>query len=330
MTDIAILLAGFALLIAGGEILVRGSVRVAQLAGMSPLVIGITLVGFGTSAPELVTSIQASLAGSPGIAVGNVVGSNIANILLILGVAALLSPMTVSKQAYRRDGTTVALAALLFNLVGYFLTLNRWVGAAFLAMLASYIWLAYRQERTAPEEGEPAPVSMAAAVEGVEPEPLIAGADRLRREGVVLPLLAALAGLAIIVAGGKLLVDGATSLARAWGISETIIGLTIVAVGTSMPELVTSAVAALRKQSDVALGNVMGSCVYNLLGIAGTTGLIAPTIVPPEIVSFDNLVMLAASLMMLVFARSALRISRMEGALLLASYCLYLFWIWPA
>ena len=333
MTDAIVILAGFLLLIAGGELLVRGSVKVATIAGMSPLLIGITLVGFGTSMPELVTSVQASLAGSPGIAIGNVVGSNIANILLILGLTAALAPIAVSSAAFQRDGVLVVVTAIVFNFVGLYLPLDRTVGAALLVMLIAYLWLAYRQERFAPSEGHMAPIEKAQAFEGIEPEELIPSGDAAvaasAREGIVILLLMALGGLGLVVAGGKLLVDGATSLARDIGVSETVIGLTIVAIGTSLPELVTSAVAAYRKHADVALGNIMGSCIYNVLGIAGATGLIAPTIIPAEVVRFDSLVMLAASFAMLVFARTGFRLNRLEGAVLLASYFVYLWVLWP-
>lgn len=331
MSDIALLLAGFAILLVGGELLVRGSVRIAEIAGMSPLLIGLTLVGFGTSMPELVTSVQASISGSPGIAVGNIVGSNIANTLLILGAAALIAPIAVSPSAYSRDGMFVAATALLFVLVGYFWTLDRVVGAVFIVLLVGYMLNAYLQERS----NGAAPTAAHARVEAfdaVHPpgtRHTDAKATGASTRTIVLAALVALSGLALVIAGGKVLVESATALARSFGISETVIGLTIVAVGTSMPELVTSVVAAFRKHSDVALGNVLGSNIYNILGIGGVTALIAPTNIPGEIVRFDNLVMLATAVLLLVLARTGFRINRTEGAILLACYGLYMFVIWP-
>ena len=332
MTEIFLLVAGLALLIVGGELLVRGSVAVAERLGMSPLLIGLTLVGFGTSMPEMVTSIEASLAGSPGIAIGNIVGSNISNTLLILGVSALIAPLAVSSSALRRDGVVVVLVSVLFVLLGYQHTLDRIAGVIFLGLLVAYIAYAYRQERTstASTEGHTSAFEKAEAYDelrdGKRPLQSRSWQGRL---GVVLPLFIALAGLVTIVFGGGLLVDGAIKLARTAGISETVIGLTIVAVGTSLPELVTCVIAALRRHGDVAIGNIMGSNIYNILGIGGGTALLSPTIIPPEMVSFDNLVMLAAAVLMFAFAWSGYRISRWEGLVLLGAYIAYIVAILP-
>ena len=322
----AYLLAGLALLAVGGEFLVRGAVRLAERLGVSPLVIGLTLVGFGTSTPELVASVQASMAGSPGIAVGNVVGSNIANILLILGVSALIAPVAVSSRALGRDGGVVLATAVLFALLGVAGGLGRISGLLFLAGLAGYIIYAWRQESAVAAtggDGHTAAFEKAEAFEGTHPA-------LHRPANLWLSLGMALGGLVLVVLGGRLLVDGAIDLARTLGIAETVIGLTIVAVGTSMPELVTSVVAARRGQSDVALGNVLGSNIYNILGIGGTVGLIAPTAIPPEIAGFDSLVMVGVSLLALAFARTGMRIGRREGGVLVAGYVGYVWVIWPA
>lgn len=332
MSDIVSLALGLALLIAGGELLVRGAVATAERFGMSPLLIGLTLVGFGTSAPELVTSVQAAIAGSPGIAIGNVVGSNIANILLILGVSAIITPIAVSARALARDGVLVLVVALLFAAIGFFHTLDRVVGAGLVTLLAAYILFAWRQELQDGRLGHTAAYEKAEAYDELHIGPIAHQTEAkswANRVGPAVPLLLAICGLAIVVGGGKLLVDGAVGLARSSGVSEAIIGLTIVAVGTSMPELVTSLVAAVRKHSDVALGNVMGSCIYNVLGIGGATALLSPTVVPDQIVGFDNPVMVAASLALLVFAWVNRNISRLEGTVLLAAYALYLAVLWP-
>lgn len=328
MADIAWLLAGLVLLVVGGELLVRGAVQAAERLGVSPLLIGLTLVGFGTSTPELVTSVQASIAGSPGIAIGNVVGSNIANILLILGLSAVIFPIAVASNALKRDGTLVVATAVLLASVSAVMTLERWVGAAFVGLLAGYLFYAWRQESIGAPEGHTCAHAKAVAFEETH-EPVVSAPPKPAGGSILLPILIAIAGLAVVVIGGNFLVSGAIGLARGFGISETVIGLTIVAVGTSMPELVTSVIAALRKNSEVALGNILGSNIYNILGIGGVTALIAPVSVPMEIISFDNLVMIAVSVLMVIFAFTGRVIGRIEGAVLVALYVAYVWWIWP-
>lgn len=320
------LLGGLILLIVGGEFLVRGSVQVATGMGVSPLVIGLTLVGFGTSTPELVTSVQAALSDAPGIAYGNIVGSNIANTLLIAGVAALLCPIAVASSALRRDGFVMLAAVLAFAAIAAVMPMGRAVGAIFVLTLAGYIFVAFRQERASPSPDHGAVYEKSIALQ--EADPALAP-PAPPRSSLLVSALIAVAGLVLVVFGGKFLVEGAVSLARGLGISETVIGLTIVAVGTSMPELVTSVVAGLRKQGDVAFGNIVGSNIYNILGIGGFTALIAPGAVPVEIVSFDNLVMIGVSLVLVGFAWNGLRIARWEGALLLTGYVAYVYVLWP-
>ena len=320
------LVGGLVLLVAGGELLVRGAVQVATGLGVSPLVIGLTLVGFGTSTPELVTSVQAALSDSPGIAYGNIVGSNIANILLIVGVASLISPMIITSVALRRDGAVMLAVAITFSAVAYAMPLGRGFGAIFVAALIAYVYLAFRQERASAPAGHGAVYDKSLALQ--EADAALAPPSPPKKSLLVSTLIA-LGGLVLVVIGGKFLVDGAVSLARGFGISETVIGLTIVAVGTSMPEFVTSVVAGLRKQGDVAFGNIVGSNIYNILGIGGFTALIAPGAVPAQIVGFDNLVMIGVSVALVAFAWTGLRIARWEGAVLLAGYVLYVYAIWP-
>lgn len=326
MQSYFLLAGGLTLLIIGGELLVRGAATTAARLGMSPLLIGLTLVGFGTSTPELVTSVEASLMGSPGVAFGNIVGSNIANILLILGAAAMLAPIAVGRQALVRDGTIVVLTGIAFVAIGALLPFDRLVGATLIAGLVLYLYYAYRQETAAPAGEHSAAYDKREAHDEVLPGAIEPGSASGRAWA---PVLVALAGLGIVVLGGKLLVEGAVGIARAASISETVIGLTIVAIGTSLPELVTSIVAALRRHSDVAIGNILGSNVFNILGVGGVTALIAPTVVPSEIVRFDGPVMIAVSVAFLIIARTGYRISRLEGVALLASYALYLYAIWP-
>jgi cation:H+ antiporter len=310
--------AGLAMLAAGGDLLVRGAASAARRLGVSPLLIGLTMVGFGTSTPELVTSLQAAFAGSPGIAVGNVIGSNISNVLLILGLTALVAPLTVDRRAFRRDGLALVLATgacVWAVLQGY---LTREMGMFAVGALVVYVLIVWMTERRLPD------------AEGARIEAGAADAARAAPNlWLALPMVAA--GIGITVFGANLLVSGAIVLARDLGVSDTLVGLTIVAVGTSLPELVTSLVAALRKQGDVALGNIVGSNLYNILGILGLTAAIKPINVPPEIARLDIWVLVAATALMILFARSRGRISRREGAALLLGYAAYIGWLaWTA
>ncbi|MBY9066471.1 calcium/sodium antiporter [Hyphomonas sp. WL0036] len=307
------LVLGLVLLVAGGECLVRGAVKLAEKFSVSPLLIGLTLVGFGTSTPELVTSLQAAFAGSPGIAVGNVVGSNTANILLILGAAAIIAPVAVAKDTFKRDGIVLAIAMLFCASAVLLGQLTRWMGIFFVLTLAGYIWFAFQQDRktstVAVGTGRPAPAPKASA-----------GA-------IAIDLAFVAGGLVMTMLGARFLVSGAIDLARMFSISETIIGLTIVAVGTSLPELITSVMASLRKQGDIAFGNIVGSNIYNVLGILGVTSIVKPIPVPAEIIQLDIWVMLAASALLFVAATSRWKVTRIEGAIMLAAYGAYVGWL---
>ncbi len=325
MTILLIVL-GLVLLFAGGELLVRGAVRLAQALGMSSLVIGLAVVGFGTSTPELVTSVEAAILGSPGIAIGNIVGSNIANALLIVGVAAAVYPIGISSMALKRDSVVMIGVTIAFLVISLLIPLDRVVGVAFLAVLVVYIALVIRFERQANSVNHGAIYDKAKAFEETDPglSPAVSAKTPLG-----LAVAMSLAGLALLIGGGKLLVVNAVALAQQLGVSDSIIGLTIVAVGTSLPELVTSLVAAIRKEADVAYGNVVGSNIYNLLGIGGFTAVVNPIDVPPQIATFDNPVMLAAALVLILFAWTGYRIRRREGIALLAGYAAYVYLIWP-
>ncbi|MBH1945508.1 calcium/sodium antiporter [Erythrobacter sp. YJ-T3-07] len=316
---ILILIAGLVLLVVGGELLVRGAVAIAGKLGVSPLMIGLTIVGMGTSMPELAASVQAALAGSPGIALGNIVGSNIANSMLILGVAALLAPIAVARGTLWRDGGVGVLAVVALLALGLTTGLGREAGLTLIALMVGYLVLAYRQEKRAAAHS--AAFDKATALENIDPA-LDTQTQRQSGWGVSTAFL--LAGLVCIVGGGTLLVNAAVTIAREFGMSETLVGLTIVAVGTSLPELVTSAVAALRKQSEVALGNVLGSNIYNVLFIGGVTGTIAPTTVPESILGFDLPLLIAVSLGVMAMAWTGARLSRIEGVALVAGYALYI------
>ncbi len=294
--------------------LVRGAVALARGFGVSPLVIGLTLVGFGTSVPELATSLQAALAGSPGIAIGNVVGSNTGNILLILGIAVLIAPIAVAPEALRRDGIAMVVASLACLAAILSGDIARLEGLVLLTGLCVYLAVTLatelRRRKSAAcrcaQEGELLPARPAAPW----------------RAGLIL-----LAGLAVTLAGARLLVAGAISLAARLGMPEETIGLSIVAIGTSMPELATSVVAARRGHGDVALGNVIGSNIFNVLCILGLTALVRPLPVPASILRGDIWVMLAATALLMIFARTGWRVGRREGAVMVLGYGGYLAWL---
>lgn len=305
------LAAGLVLLLAGGDALVRGAVSVAARLRISPLIVGLTLVGFGTSTPELAASVKAALSGSPDIAVGNVIGSNIANILLILGLAALVRPLICARNAITRDGIVAVIAAGLLVIIALFGIMPRVIGAAFIVLLGVYVVATYFVER-----GTRTPSAELHRSEAACASPL--------QGPLWIPLALVAAGIAGVVIGASMLIDGALVIARAAGISEAVIGLTLVAVGTSLPELVVSIIATIKRESDVAFGNIVGSNIFNILGILGVTALIQPLTIPTRFVQFDIWVMAAATLAMLVFALTSRRLGRWEGGLFFAAYCAYL------
>ncbi|MBA3034379.1 MAG: calcium/sodium antiporter [Gammaproteobacteria bacterium] len=316
LTVIALFVLGLVLLVAGAEFLVRGAARLASRLGISPLVIGLTVVAFGTSAPELAVSVQAGLAGQSDIAVGNVVGSNIVNVLLILGISALIVPLVVSQQLVRIDVPLLIGASVLFLLMALDGHIGLFDGILLFAGIVGYILFALRQSR-----------QESAAIEDEYAQEFGVGGDDAGKISGALPLQIALivAGLAMLVLGSHWLVGGAVVFARHFGVSELIIGLTIVAIGTSLPELATSVVAALRGERDIAVGNVVGSGIFNILAIAGIAAVVTPggLEVAPALTRFDIPVMIAAAFACLpVFARGHL-IPRWQGALFIAFYVAY-------
>lgn len=311
-----ILTLGFVVLIVGGELLVRGAVRVAERAGMSQLLIGLTIVGFGTSSPELVASVEAARAGSPGIAWGNIVGSNLANSLLILGTASLILPMVVPRGPLWRDGGLALIVTVVLWLVASTTGITVAIGVAFLTLLVCYLGYAYWAERTQPV-GASALHEKAESLEVSDTH--LHDVQPLWRSIFVL-----ISGIVLIVMGGRWLVEGAVDLARLVGMSEAVIGLTVIAIGTSLPELVTSVIAAYKGASAVALGNVLGSNIFNLLLIGGVTAVIAPGTIPGEITNFGLPILIATSLLLLLFAATGRKITRWEGGILLAIYLVML------
>ncbi len=304
---LGLLLLGF-----GGDLLVRGAVGIADSLRVSPLFTGLVLVGFGTSMPELATSIGAVMRASHGIAVGNVIGSNLANILLILGLTAVIRPIPADPRSFRRDAPMLALATfavLLFALTGFF---SRATGGVLLLMLGGYLFYTYRTERVRPDAS--------AALHALEGSLLV----KVPSRPVWLSLLLAAAGLAAILTGADLLVNASIEVAHKLGVPDIVIGLTVVAVGTSLPELATSIVAAIRGETDIALGNVIGSNLFNILGILGLTAVVHPISVPRSVVAYDVWILVAVTGLLLYFAFSNARIGRWEGLTFLALYAVYL------
>lgn len=311
MLNALYLLVGVGLLTLGGEALIRGSLGAANRFGVSPLLSGLVIVGFGTSMPEMVVSIEAALGGRPDIAIGNVVGSNIANILLILGLCSVITPLAVSALALRRDAVTVIAASLLFILLAATNNLSHLGAAVLLLSLFGYLVWAYWSEKF---NAAPSAAVHLAEAEEVNLVPKSAGWSAL----------AIATGLVLLIAGSKVLLIGAVGIAHGLGVSEAVIGLTLVAVGTSLPELTISVIAALRGHADVAVGNVLGSNIFNLLGILGLSALLQPLEVQGRILEFDQWVMLGVAALLLVFLYTGRRLSRIEGGVLLIGYAAYI------
>ena len=293
---------GLAMLFFGGEALVRGASSVARHFHLSPMVIGLTIVGFGTSAPELLVSLQAALEGQPEIAIGNIVGSNIANILLILGISALIAPLIIPARRMWRDlAFMMAATAILWAmLLGTEIT--RTYGAILFLGLLIFLASTFFFGK-------------------VEPEPDQPEENQLKAWGFTI------GGLIILVIGARLLVDSAVVIATAYGISEAVIGLTIVAVGTSLPELATSVIAAFRKQTEIAVGNIVGSNVFNIFGILGITALIAPIPADPRFAAIDMPWAMAAAVGLTVLAFLLNGLPRVAGVLLLVAYAAYIYFM---
>lgn len=302
------LVLGLALLAFGGDTLVSGAVCLARRLKVSPLLIGLTLIGFGTSTPELVTSLIAAVKGSDGIAVGNVVGSNIANILLVLGAAAVICPVRVETQAFRRDGVFLGISALALVMAAVIGSIGFVMGVVLTGLLFFYVGYSYVSDKK----------QQYSEVPDLNREP--------SGESAVRSLIKTGIGIALTLLGAKLLVDNAIILARSWGISEAVIGLSVVAVGTSLPELAASVMSAIKKQSDVAFGNVVGSNIYNALFILGVTALIVPLSVSDGM-RFDIALMCAVTVLLIVIAGLKGGFTRPVGGVFLALYAAYMWYL---
>ena len=309
-----LLVAGFTALYFGAEWLVRGSSDLALRLGLTPLLVGLTVVAYGTSAPELIVSLAAAWHGQGDIALGNAIGSNLVNLGLILGLAALICPLRVQLQLLKIDTPVMVGSALLFLVLFQDHRITRWEAAVFVVLLIVYTALNIRIARS---QGNP------------EVESEFAEALPKSQKSLGVCVVFVLLGLAGLALGARLFVEGATQLAQLMGISEAVIGLTIVAIGTSLPELITSVVAALRGQPDIAVGNLVGSTICNILAIVGFSGVLTSTLTAPGIQMFNVILMAVYCVVVMLIAWTGFRVVRWEGALLLAGYVGYLIWLWP-
>lgn len=327
LVGLLLVLAGFVLLTLGAESLVRGAASLALRMGVSSLAVGLTVVAFGTSMPEMVVSVQAALGGVSEIAIGNVVGSNIVNIAVILGVAAVICPIPCHTNIVRREaplmvGATVLVMAIIWwngfttggndEIAG---TLTRTAGVVLTALILAYTFFTYH---AAKRESAQHLDQLKSGLPAVGPE------EEARQRSVLLDLVLMVVGLALLAGGAHLLVDGAVRIARLVGVSELVIGLTIVAAGTSMPELATTAVAALRGQPDISVGNAVGSSMFNLLAILGVTSMVRPIPVPHVVLYQDLPVALLLAALCIPLMYTGGRLSRLEGAFFLLLYGGYL------
>ena len=330
--QLAILIIGFALLVKGADLFVDGASGIAKKFGISELIIGLTIVAMGTSAPEAAVSIAAAAKGSAGISIGNVIGSNIMNIFIILGVVAAIVPLKIERSTVRYEMPFTILVTAVFVLMGRDGLITRLDGAILWAGLLLYIAYLLRQAKQKPAEA-PAQAETAAETAATVPVAAEAGATsaataepaaEVPAEAPSIWKLIALtiAGLAVILVSSDYAVDAAVALAKIFNISDRVIGLTIVALGTSLPELVTSVTAALRGNADLAVGNVVGSCIFNLLFVLGTSALILPILCAPNFLS-DAYVAVGATVLLLIFGYTQMKIARWEGALLVACYAAY-------
>ena len=301
---------GLLILLLGGDVLVRGAVNLSLRLGVPALIVSLTIVAFGTSAPELLIAIKAVADNAPGIALGNVVGSNTANILLVLGIPAMLATLHTSECDTSKTYLHMLVASMLFIALAFSGEFGKIDGLVLITVLGLILTHAFREARAHILAGEPDDLE---DIDEADPD------LPYWRIGLYLAL-----GLIGLPLGANILVENASAIARTYGVSETAIGLTLVAVGTSLPELATTVMAALRRQADVALGNVIGSNLFNLLGVVGIASLFGPIPVDPAFLSFDLWVMMAASLLLIPFVFLGRDITRIWGVALTALYLIYI------
>ena len=320
---------GLGLLLFGGEVLLRGAVGLAERSGLSKLLIGLTVVAAATSMPELVVVVATGIEGVPDVGVGNVVGSNIANILLILGAGAVLFPIATRPRDCLRDGLAVLFASCLFLLFALLGTMTWPHGVIMLLLLVGYLAFSYRNERNGNRKAAAKADAQTANQTGADSDAKPDGeaATPAKRPGWLAALVFVVIGVATLVLGSELLIRGSVDIARAIGVSEAVIGLTLVAIGTSLPELATAIVAGLRHHTEVALGNVLGSNLFNILAVLSALTFTLPFEVAAEMMAFDIWVMVGVSVLLLPVMLTGWRIGRLEGALFLLLYVGYIGWL---
>lgn len=334
MSEMFLLVAGgLLILIVCGDFLVQGASALAARYGLSPLLIALTIVAFGTSAPELLVSVQAALAGAPGIALGNVVGSNIANILLILGLPALIAPIACSGRTVPHNMIIMLAASVLLTVLCFVGPLAFWQGVLLISLLAAYLVYSGWDARKNPYSAEAGTAALAAQE---RPDDAFAGGQTdthhlphgdievpdMSRGMIALRIILGIAGLPV---GAHLVVNGGVEIAETFGVSDAVIGLSLIAVGTSLPELATSIMAVFRRNDDVVVGNIIGSNIMNILAILGVTAIIAPISVSPDFLSFHLWVMLGAAVLLLPIAMTGRKVGRGAGLVFLAAYGAYLY-----
>jgi cation:H+ antiporter len=324
------IVSGIALLTFGGDLVVRGSVTLAIKLGISKVLVGMIVVGFGTSAPELLVSISATLSGSPDIAVGNVVGSNIANFLLILGLALLITPVFCKDPVIKRDALAVIGAGGIFMFFARDGQIIAVEGGIMLAIMLSYLGASIMASWQTPVSITPESTPDAVQDQAGDSTYSHEAEEYDSERSVASCVMLCIVGMIMLVSGADLLVEGASAVARSFAISEAVIGLTLVAVGTSLPELAAMIAAALKRHDDVIVGNIIGSTLFNILSILGITALIAPLAVAKQIIVVD----IPISVMITVVIGAGLvflsRLPRFFGVIMLAAYVIYLFWQFSA
>ncbi|WP_026951823.1 calcium/sodium antiporter [Algoriphagus mannitolivorans] len=312
MTPYLFLLLGLAILLFGGKILVDGATSMAFKLGMSSGLIGLTVVAFGTSAPELLVSVNAALKGNSDISIGNVIGSNIANIALVLGLSGLFYPILINRNQLRFDYTLMIIVTILFYLLSLNEMITIWEGLILFGCFLGFNFYLFRNlGKGVIDENEM-----------VEEE-----LEEVKNYSWLISVALFFGGIIGLYAGSELLVENAVKISREFGVSERVIGVTIIAIGTSLPELITSIMAALSKRTDLALGNILGSNIMNILSIIGITAIIKPISVSPEFLASDYLWMLGFSLLLYPLMRTKMKISLFEGTILLLGYGLYIFFL---
>lgn len=326
--DYISLAGGLVVLIIAGDVLVRGSVGVAQRLGIPNLIIGLTIVAFGTSAPELIISLKAALKGSGGIAIGNVVGSNIANVLLVLGLPALIAATPCGESGATRNAVFMVGVTLVFIALCFFSPIGLVAGVILLLLLAVFLTAStmtarrHRKEQKSIAAAAAAGAAVADISEDDEDDAL-EDVDDIP-DSIWIALIYILLGLVGLPLGAHFTITGATTIATAWGVSEAVIGLTVIALGTSLPELATTVMAAIRQHGAVAIGNVIGSNIFNLLAIIGITAVIVPIDVPAEVLKLDVWVMLACAVLLTVLAAYRICLGKISGLVMTTAYALYI------